>query len=409
MGVVRGDNCPRHSLCWYRRAGCKLWFVILSEQLKKTFGQIEQAAPSAACLLLLVASFYVIRIFFESFSLPHLSSELVPMTTAFVDLSTYFIFLLTTLYLILRNFAKLDDKRARSIFALGSVVLVIVPVVDLLIYHGKAPLIDFISSSSWIELLAWIVRFGTATPGVTFGLQVEIGLVILGLAGYVWLRTQNFLGGVAAGLVAYGLIVFAAGLPSFLRLIAYGGAVGRFTFRDLAYMFCFLSLGAVLAVFRQRIPWTTAVRSSVPLLATGAWLAWRGFVPGDFLGWVAVVSVAAGFGIATTVSTSVFRRLILVALATLAAYLVSPWSGLVMAFILAPFLGVKGQRQPLLARVAWIAIAASPLVLFARPDYTLTYFLSAAASVAVATAATWLFLEFPRLIRSRTAMPTGSR
>ena len=193
--------------------------------LAKLIGNIENAKISFSQAVFGFIGIICIRFFLEDLSSPMLSAPAVPDLLTMVHYGLFYIGAGLSTALVLRIFIP-DIKK------ISKVVLSLLPVM------WFPPLIDLIASHGAGSPMAYIFTGGTAlwgsfltlggTPlfgGVTLGIKIEMAVILIGLASYVFIKTKSIARSIFIILVGYCMVFIWLAFPSIMAL--FGALAGN--------------------------------------------------------------------------------------------------------------------------------------------------------------------------------------
>ncbi len=118
-------------------------------------------------------------------------------------------------------------REAANILITGFLVIWTPPIVDEIISRG-AGLWSFYSFDSLAGLLERYITFFGDKPdiGITYGVRFEVGLVILLIILYTWIKSRSVLRTLTAGLALYTTLFIIGVLPSIITILLWGPSLG---------------------------------------------------------------------------------------------------------------------------------------------------------------------------------------
>lgn len=131
-------------------------------------------------------------------------------------------------------FARTSLPQASLILLFGYLVIWTPPIVDALLSHGQG-FWSFYSFDSARGLLTRYLSFFGDKPevGITYGVRFEIGIVLVLMALYVWVKTRH-IGRTLLGTLALYTALFIVGvLPSLITLVLLGPSHGVLNVTEL--------------------------------------------------------------------------------------------------------------------------------------------------------------------------------
>ncbi|MFH1508672.1 MAG: UbiA family prenyltransferase [bacterium] len=187
--------------------------------VKEFIQKLENKNYNFASWLALIASVIIVRVILESVS----SNGYNPYNLVnILHLTIFFLTLLLSLILVAAFFTKERIEQISKFFAFGFFLLWSAPIVDLLLSWGKGYQMAymFVGINDLISNL--FSFFGPIlSPGITFGMRVQILLAMLALTWYVWHKTRSLWKAVSTFIVSYLVAFFYGALPSLFVYVAH--------------------------------------------------------------------------------------------------------------------------------------------------------------------------------------------
>lgn len=160
--------------------------------------------------LFLAASF--IRGFLEVF----VNSNNYGLVTGFVDIfftyPSFFLLIFLATIVILKLSTKDSLKKISNVVAIGSFVILIPPIIDL-IYHLGHPVAYNYVAGSYLDLLVHFFTFFAYNGSFGFGIKFEIALALIVTFIYMIAKTRRWLTSCFAVLAIYAVIFTALTIP----------------------------------------------------------------------------------------------------------------------------------------------------------------------------------------------------
>jgi len=108
--------------------------------------------------------------------------------------------------------------RVAKIVALFIFIIIIPPLIDYLVTGGKGFAIEYIRG----EPRDWLIKFFTfggpfTQPGISYGLRIEIFLVMIGVFLYILFKTQNWVKSLLGFFLTYLFIFFIGVYPTLIK------------------------------------------------------------------------------------------------------------------------------------------------------------------------------------------------
>jgi len=182
--------------------------------LNKVFDYIKRQDISISQYLLGLLGIIFVRYLLEVISspTPNHNIPLDPSTIIHYGLS----YIATVLGLAcIAIFLTKDRLNVLKVILFGSTLLWLGPTLDLILTLGKGSTILYIFSTPKQLLVDFFNFFG---PQVTLGLRIEIFVIILLAAAYVWASERNVKKTILAGVLTYIFIFFIFAIPSLIYI-----------------------------------------------------------------------------------------------------------------------------------------------------------------------------------------------
>lgn len=190
--------------------------------LKKLVNKILVEGTENNAITVWIAGFTVIvfiRSFLEVFS--------TISTSGFIASDAqrvhYFLFFLTTALLLaitVTIFTKQKSNRVVNLTLYGLPIIFLAPIIDLIINAGKSVRMDYIFDTNTKLFLDFLTFFGTKN-GVTYGIRIEIFIILCAIGWYVWMKRSSFVTTIGAVAVSYTLIFAMLALPGILYSLSH--------------------------------------------------------------------------------------------------------------------------------------------------------------------------------------------
>jgi 4-hydroxybenzoate polyprenyltransferase len=190
--------------------------------MRRFIEKLENTEMSFGAWLAAFVGVVVIRFFFETFSSPTAAFPAAPDTLTMVHYFLFFIGAFISCSLVVAIFVP-DIGRITKLLIFLAPILWLPPIVDMVRSGGTGYMMSYIFAGG-ISLWRDFLSFGGPSPfgGVTLGIKVELAIIVVGLAGYVFLKSRSFLKAVATAVISYGLVFFWLAIPSFIAMLAVG-------------------------------------------------------------------------------------------------------------------------------------------------------------------------------------------
>ena len=199
----------------------------MQEKLLKIFCSIEERPLTLGAFVATLFAIIAIRIGLENIldNLPFRFSDqfFYQFSHHFLTFSTIF---LTSLP-VLAWAGKVGIRQATNILLTGFLVIWTPPLVDEIISRG-AGLWSFYSFDSLLGLIERYFTFFGDKPdiGITYGVRFEVGIVVIFILLYTWIKTRSFLRSLASGLLLYTVLFVVGVLPSIVTILLLGPNMG---------------------------------------------------------------------------------------------------------------------------------------------------------------------------------------
>ena len=163
----------------------------------------------------------LVRFIFESMS-SSINSGVIPSDTyTIVHTWLYFLVIALGLTLIVGYFTK-KYSSVIKIVLFGLPIIWLGPIIDIIISFGKGYKIAYIQDTGLQLIGDFLTFFGpNLTNGATYGLRLEVAIVLLGIGLYVWSVKKKFWPTSLAVIISYALIFLSFVLPGFIYTITH--------------------------------------------------------------------------------------------------------------------------------------------------------------------------------------------
>lgn len=191
---------------------------------QKIIFSIEERHNSFWVLLLSFSGLMIIRILIENLAAGENSHK--GLLTFYEFFNSFAIAYLLSLWII-HKLLSIDFRKAANILSLGFSVIIIPPLVDYVISHGKG----FLSFYTFDGLTGLIKRFFTffgdrPDIGITYGVRLEILVVVMLILVYSYLKSKNILKSISVSLLIYSVLFFLGTFPSWITIAVKGISKG---------------------------------------------------------------------------------------------------------------------------------------------------------------------------------------
>ena len=194
--------------------------------LERFITSLENAPMSVATWLAGFAGIVWIRCFLETFSSPNVSGYVASDLPTLLSYTLFYLGAALVTVLAVSTFTRVRALPMVRALLFLLPIMWLAPLIDLV--HGGAYIGYFVSATPTALLHEFLIYLApVAGSGVTIGLHIELGLLVLLLGGYVYLKTKNVTRAIVAGIVGYVVIFATVALPSvFGFLFAVNGVGG---------------------------------------------------------------------------------------------------------------------------------------------------------------------------------------
>lgn len=169
--------------------------------------------------LLSAVGIILIRIFLEHYSSNETGRFVLIDASTVVHYVSFFIAVLLMSTFVLMLFSKRPLKESASIALFGFMIIWLPPVLDLIISGGGGYVMHYLFLPFRELAQAFFTLFwSTGTSGITYGIRIEIALVLAGSFAIVYFYTKSLLRSLSAVLVLYIGIFALVSIPSVLGL-----------------------------------------------------------------------------------------------------------------------------------------------------------------------------------------------
>lgn len=198
---------------------------------------IEERRISFWVLLSSFASLIIIRVLVENMAAGENSHKGVLTFYEFFD--SFAIAYLLSLWIIHKMLA-VDFRRAANILIVGYSVIIIPPIVDYIMSHGKG-FLSFYTFDGFAGLVKRFFTFFGDRPdiGITYGVRAEILIAVILILIYSYLKSKNILKSILTSLSVYLVLFLLGTFPSWITIAVEGISKGflRITGIDAVQMF----------------------------------------------------------------------------------------------------------------------------------------------------------------------------
>ncbi|MFA9262219.1 MAG: UbiA family prenyltransferase [Undibacterium sp.] len=199
----------------------------MQEKLLKIFERIEEHPLTLGTFVITLFAIVSIRVGLENVldNLPFRFSDqfFYQFSHHFLTFSTIF---LSALPIVIWA-GKVPIRKAANILIAGFLVIWTPPIVDEIISRG-AGFWSFYSFDSLRGLLHRYITFFGDKPdiGITYGVRFEVGIVIVLIVLYTWIKSRSLLRTLASGILLYTVLFIIGVLPSIVTILLLGPSAG---------------------------------------------------------------------------------------------------------------------------------------------------------------------------------------
>jgi geranylgeranylglycerol-phosphate geranylgeranyltransferase len=166
---------------------------------------------------------FFIRFFLETFSSPT-SSGIIPSDP--YTFMHYGLFFLATVLgtACIVGFITKEYENTLKVVLLGLPIIWLAPVIDLVVSGGAGFKMTYIFDTGGKLLLDFVTFFGPQfTGGATYGMRIEIALILIGASWYIYTVTKNYTRTVVGVILIYAFGFFVGSLPGILYTLSHAG------------------------------------------------------------------------------------------------------------------------------------------------------------------------------------------
>lgn len=159
---------------------------------------------------------FLVRYIFESLSSPTSSGVMPSDPYTVIHYGLFFITTLIGLIIITGYFTQ-NYIGSSKILLFGFPIIWLGPILDIILSSGNGYKMGYIFSSH-SELFFDFFRFFTPQfmAGATYGIRIEIFLILCGIGWYVWMQEKNIIKSIFAVFLSYVFIFLMASLPGLI-------------------------------------------------------------------------------------------------------------------------------------------------------------------------------------------------
>lgn len=187
--------------------------------LENILNDVKKHPVSITSWILGFLGIFTVRFILEALSSPNSRGMMPGDPYTFIH---YFLFFLCTViataYVI--GFITKDYTGSFKLILFGLPIIWIAPILDLVISGGAGYKMTYIFDSHGKLLLDFLTFFGpNLTSGATYGIRIEIAVILLSIGWYVWQSTKNAYKSLLAVVLSYTAGFILATLPGIIFTI----------------------------------------------------------------------------------------------------------------------------------------------------------------------------------------------
>ena len=189
--------------------------------LKRLFRFIEHQPITLSQWVASFLGILFVRFFFENLSSETFTGIMATDVATNVHYVLFYLAVALSLWLLLGGLLPIKRKVIGNVLLFGFLLVWLAPLLDLLISWGEGFGMAYLSQRPEHLFNSWLTFFGPLDlPGATPGIRIEIVLIVLLIAAYVWQSSKSFWK-TAVGLVGgYAVMLLWGSLPSVIFAIA---------------------------------------------------------------------------------------------------------------------------------------------------------------------------------------------
>ena len=182
-------------------------------KLETILEKIENKKITIAEWLLGFTGIILVRFIFESLSSSTNSGVIPSDIYTIIHTWLYFLVIALGLSLIVGYFTK-KYSSILKIILFGLPIIWLGPIIDIVISLGKGYKIAYIQDTGNLLLRDFFTFFGpNFTNGATYGLRIEMAIILIGVGLYVWSLRKNIWQSVLAVIISYTFIFLSFVVP----------------------------------------------------------------------------------------------------------------------------------------------------------------------------------------------------
>lgn len=182
-------------------------------------GRIEADPTPVGRYFLLFLAILALRLTLEFFS----SHRLFSLADV-LHIGLWFAMIVQAFLLQLHWFSGESITKVTRLSVVGFTIALTAPIIDLLISGGKGAKMNYLAINDWHDVLwAYLTAGGSSlTRGATLGIRIEIGLLVLASANYIYLKRQRLLPAILGAWSIYTVLFISGTIPKLLGLLVDG-------------------------------------------------------------------------------------------------------------------------------------------------------------------------------------------
>lgn len=164
---------------------------------------------------------FFVRYFVEAFSQRRNYFNL-PSLTLMMDMIHFllaYVALLFMLALMLYAMLKVPMRNILAILLVGAAIMILGPLLDIIISGGEGVSIYYNHPEDGINLIKSFLTYFGGIDGVSMGLKIEIGFILLGMFIYARVHSLSYIKSLLVAIFAYAIILFWGSSPCVVRYV----------------------------------------------------------------------------------------------------------------------------------------------------------------------------------------------
>lgn len=201
--------------------------------LDKLKSHLESIHITPVNWLVGVSGVLMVRFFLESLSSPTSSGFFASDAPTLIHYYLFFLSVAVVLMIFIQTAIPSWKKVAPQFVSISLLAIFIAPIADWIISGGKGLRMAYLFEPPKEMLLSFVSFFGkNFSNGVTWGLRIELALMVLSMGLLVYFAQKNWRRAVFSALVLYVIIFTFISLPGLVSMV---GQIGHFTQSPLAF------------------------------------------------------------------------------------------------------------------------------------------------------------------------------